>query len=72
MPLNDIKFIESSFGGGWVVAITHEGSQYMEEFYDEEPREIAPLGGEVGWIVEPQDVRQLVESARVDGVHILR
>lgn len=50
-----------TFGGGWVVPLTDEGYDWLEAFFNDAPAE-TPIN-ETAWIVEPQDVRDLAESA---------
>lgn len=58
------KAIASSFGGGWIVPLTLDGSRALMEFFDEEPAPLAPLGGEVGYIVEPNQTNDLAVHLR--------
>ena len=51
----DAEVIRSPMGGGWIIPLTPAGSQALMEFFDEEPSELAPLGGRAGYIVEPYD-----------------
>lgn len=55
------KAIRSGFGGGWIVPLTDEGTRIISEYFGAGPEHIAPLGGERGWIVEPQDAAGLAE-----------
>jgi hypothetical protein len=57
----DAQTIPSSFGGGWIIPLTPAGSMALADFFDEEPAELAPLGGTVGYIVEPYQVGDLAE-----------
>jgi hypothetical protein len=55
------KAIRSPMGGGWIIPLTDEGEDVLERFFDEPAYPIAPLGGEAGYIVEPQDGEALAE-----------
>lgn len=57
----DAQTIASSFGGGWIIPLTPAGSMALADFFDEEPAELAPLGGTVGYIIEPYQVGDLAE-----------
>lgn len=63
-----VKAIKSTFGGGWVVPLNDDGRRVLTEYYQEPPTEIAPLGNELGWIVEPQDAGDLAEYLRGEGI----
>jgi hypothetical protein len=60
--------IRSPMGGGWIVPLTPEASQSLMEFFDEEPSELAPLGGRSGYIVEPYQAGILAEHLRAAGI----
>jgi hypothetical protein len=56
-----VKAIKSPMGGGWVVPLNNDGRRVLTEYYGEPPFPIGPLGGQEGWIVEPQDAGDLAE-----------
>lgn len=60
--------ISSTFGGGWIIPLTPAGSMALADFFDEEPAELAPLGGRAGYIVEPYQTGDLAEHLRAAGV----
>jgi hypothetical protein len=60
--------IRSPMGGGWIVPLTPAGSMALADFFDEEPVELAPLGGRAGYIVEPYQAGDLAEHLRAAGV----
>lgn len=64
------KAIRSEFGGGWIVPLTDEGRRVLSEYYgpDYPISSLIPLGGEEGWVVEPQDAADLAEYLRSEGV----
>lgn len=55
------KVIRSPMGGGWIVPLTDEGEDILERFFGGPPDPIAPLGGELAYIVEPQEGADLAE-----------
>ena len=55
------KAIKSPMGGGWIIPLTDEGRRVLTEYYGEPPTPIGPLGGEEGYIVEPQDAGDLAD-----------
>lgn len=63
-----VRAIPSSFGGGWMIPLTPEGSQVLAEYFDAEPAPIAPLGGLSGYIVEPQDAEDLAEYLKAENL----
>lgn len=52
----DATFTPSSFGGGWIVPKSPKALRSLVEFYGDEPGKLWPIGGAVGFIVEPADV----------------
>jgi hypothetical protein len=62
------KAIRSTFGGGWIVSDEPEAVRILTEYYGEGPTPIAPLGGRLGWIVEPQGAGDLAEYLRSEGI----
>ncbi len=67
----DMKFIASSFGGGWIVPIGDAAREYLERLLGDEPAPLMPLGGESGWIIEPQELVQFRADVAADGMTIL-
>ncbi len=63
-----IKMVKSTFGGGWVIPLNLIGRRALAAYYQEAPTEITPLGGEQGWIVEPQDAGDLAEYLKGEGI----
>ena len=55
-----VETVPSSFGGGWIFALTDEGTDFLEQFFNEAATPLPPCGGRMGWIVEPQDASDLV------------
>ena len=58
------KAVRSTFGGGWIIPLDAAGIQALREFFGEDASPIAPLGGEVGYIVEPYQSGELAEHLR--------
>lgn len=67
-PVPDVRSTRSGFGGGWLVPLTPYGSQVLLDYYQEEPAPIAPLGGTLGYIVEPQDAEDVTNYLKSEGV----
>lgn len=66
----DIQFIPCrTFGGGWLIPLTAAGHEAGESIFDDDPGPL-PWGGELGYIVEPQDVTDTVLALRELGVSI--
>lgn len=65
-----VKAIKSPMGGGWVVPLNDDGRRVLAEYFGPENpiSELAPLGGEAGWIVEPQDAGDLAEYLRSENI----
>lgn len=55
------KAIRSPMGGGWIIPLNDEGEDVLERFFGEPPAPIKPLGGQLGYIVEPHDSGPLAE-----------
>lgn len=68
----DFKFIASTFGGGWLIPLNDEVTETYTRAFDDKPAALAPIGGQVGWIVEPQDMRDLFADIRADGYTVLQ
>jgi hypothetical protein len=62
------EVIRSTFGGGWIIPLTPAASMALADFFDEEPAELAPLGGRAGYIVEPNQAGDLAEYLRGAGI----
>lgn len=62
------RAIPSTFGGGWIIPLTPDGSRVLGEYFDAEPQPIAPLGGLLGYIIEPQDGADVAEYLRAEGI----
>ena len=55
--MTDFHFTHSpSFGGGWLVPLNSGAAEFGEYLFDESPYDLPPLGGKMGWIVEPGDM----------------
>ncbi|MGA1853011.1 hypothetical protein VH570_19445 [Sphingobium sp. HT1-2] len=67
----DLKFIASSFGGGWLIPISEEARETYSCAFDEEPSPLAPIGGQEGWIIEPQDLATVLRDIHADGFVLL-
>lgn len=65
----DVELVSSlEFGGGWAFPKTQKGRTALELFFGEPPYELYPFGGELGYIVEPQDVAALLACLRDENV----
>lgn len=62
------RAVPSSFGGGWIIPLTPEGSRVLAEYFDAEPQPFLPLGGRQGYIIEPQDAADVAEYLRSEGI----
>lgn len=62
----DAEAISSPMGGGWIVPLTPAGSQVLADYFDEEPTELAPLGGRAGYIVEPTETADIADHLRAN------
>lgn len=62
-----VRAIKSTFGGGWIVPLNDGGRRVLTEYFGEPPAPLQPLGGEEGYIVEPQDAGDLAEYLRGEG-----
>lgn len=70
MPKNiDATFYPSSFGGGWLVAETANGRDWLESYFNDAPAFLMPIE-ETGWIVEPCALSDLAEAAQSSGITI--
>lgn len=67
---HDATFIPSSFGGGWIVPYSDQGRDWLEAYFNDAPAFLDPIQ-DSGWIVEPQDMRALAESADAERISIL-
>lgn len=59
-----IEFIASPFAGnngGWAIPLNNDASDELNIFFGDDPCPIAPLGGRLGYIVEPRDADNLAE-----------
>lgn len=56
-----VKAIKSPMGGGWVVPLNETGTRVLFEYFGNIGTPIAPLGNQVGYIVEPWEAGDLVE-----------
>lgn len=61
------EFIPSPMGGGWIVPLNSEALQSCVEVFGEEPESLPPLAGRAGYVVEPRDVGDMVETLRNAG-----
>lgn len=68
----DLKFIPSSFGGGWLIPLSDEARETYSNAFDDDPAPLAPLDGQDGWIIEPQDLADVLADIRADGFDLLR
>lgn len=64
------EFVPSSFGGGWIIPKGAGCRRWLEEYFGEPTESLAPLGGEKGHTVEPQDVADLVTALRADNYEV--
>ncbi len=67
----DLKFISSSFGGGWLVPLSDDAREAYTNGFAETPSPIASIGGQEGWIIEPQDLATVLQDIRADGFELL-
>lgn len=58
------EFIRSPFGGGWIIPLSDEAAEICRDIFREDEAPLASIGGTSGWIVEPQDLADTVESLR--------
>lgn len=63
-----VAVMRSTFGGGWAWPLNDAGESALHEFFDEDPAPLAPLGGHVGYIIEPHEAADLAEHLRASGV----
>lgn len=63
-----VRAIPSTFGGGWIIPLTPDGSRVLGEYFDAEPQAIGPLGDALGYIVEPQDAADLAEYLKAENL----
>lgn len=69
----DVQVHGSTFGGGWIFALTDKGRDAIgNKFFGEPAAPLAPFGGEEGWIIEPHDVNDLVAFVREEGLKVSR
>lgn len=64
------KAIKSPMGGGWIIPTTDEGRRILAEYFgsDRPAVPIDPLGGEVGYIVEPYEAGDLAEYLKSENL----
>lgn len=68
---HDACFTASSFGGGYFVPVTPAATAAGEDYFREPPADLlAVIGTPLGWIVEPADVVDLVETLRASGLTV--
>lgn len=63
-----VEIIRAPMGGAWACPLTDDGEASLRSFFDEEPSELAPLGGRAGYIVEPYEFELLAEQLRIAGI----
>lgn len=63
-----VRVTPSTFGGGWAVPITQEGTDALYDYFRAKAEPLAPLGGTAGYIVEPSESPALAEYLRSHGV----
>jgi hypothetical protein len=64
------KFARSGFGGGWILPDGPEAIEICESYFGEPAIPLAPIGGALGYIIEPQDVTDTVEGLRDAGCKV--
>lgn len=57
----------STFGGGWIVALTEKAARVLSDFYGEGPAYLPPIR-ETGWIVEPQQSQEIYDLLRGENI----
>lgn len=66
-PAGVIEFIPSGFGGGWMIPLSDEADDALADYFGERGAGLPPIGGTYGYIIEPQDLRDAVETLRAAG-----
>lgn len=67
-PKPRAKAIKSPMGGGWIVPLDDTGGNALAQYFGEPAAPIGPLGGELGWIVEPADAADLAEYLKGEDI----
>lgn len=65
----DLEFTSSSFGGGWLQAVTPEGESWAMDYLGEDPYALRAVAGE-GWMIEPYAVSDMIESIAASGLSL--
>lgn len=66
----DVRFIPcSTFGGGWIVPLSDAGGDACLDILDDEPGFLDPIQAE-GYVIEPQDVGDVVLALRDQGMAV--
>lgn len=69
-----LEFHASGFGGGWLIPLdtpAGDGAQFVAESVIGEPDyPLMPFGGKLGWIIEPQDVTDIIGAIRAAGYEV--
>lgn len=52
---HDLVFTPSSFGGGWLEAITPKARDWATGYFETAAYDLPPINGE-GWIIEPYEM----------------
>lgn len=63
----DVRFIPSTFGGGWMEPLTTKGRDECAAFFETQPDYFAAIEGE-GWMLEPYEVGSSIEMLRDRGL----
>jgi hypothetical protein len=62
----DAEAVRSPMGGGWIIPLTPDGSRALSDYFDAEPMDLAPLGGRMGYIVEPSETADIADHLRAN------
>lgn len=52
---HDLTFTPSSFGGGWLEALTPRAREWAERYFETRASDLPPINAE-GWIIEPYEM----------------
>jgi hypothetical protein len=61
-----VRFIPSSFGGGWAVPLDDDGFDILAAHFGDDAYPLAPLGGRLGYVVEPHGLDDLFQEVTLE------
>lgn len=64
----EARAIPSGFGGGWIIPLTDRAKEFLSNWFREILEPLAPLGGQVGFIVEPRQTGDLANALIEAGI----